>query len=219
MVKARDARGERGLDGETAARLRTDLVGYLKRRTGDRPLAEDLAQEAMLRVVRGLPAFHGTAELRTWARRVALNVWRDYLRRRATSPAERAASGDRFSVGALLDAIGPAPPAQPPEDAYDRQVTHDCLIAAARRLPLAEREIVLLHDLGAIPLAQAAASLGCSVATAKVRLHRGRRRLAQFCRTECTSEIGPDGTTLCTPNTTSASRARPTPTGGRRRRT
>jgi RNA polymerase sigma-70 factor (ECF subfamily) len=187
------------LDGATCERLRADLLSYLARRTGDRTLAEDLAQEAMVRVLRGLPSFRGAADLGAWARRVGLNVWRDHLRRRAASPVGRAAAGDAFSVGALLDSIGPAAPAPMPEEAYDRQVTHDCLIAAARRLPLAERGIVLLHDLGAVPLEQAARALGCSVGAAKVRLHRGRRRLAALCRADCSSVAGIDGSTLCTP--------------------
>jgi RNA polymerase sigma-70 factor (ECF subfamily) len=191
--------GKAPLNDATAARLRADLVGYLTRVAGDRTPAGDLAQEAMVHAVQGLPDFRGGAKLRTWARRIAQNVWRDHLRRRAASPAERATSGEPFSVSALLDAIGPAAPALPPDDAYDRHVTHECLFAAARRLPLREREVILLHDFGTISLEQTAASLGCSVGTAKVRLHRARRRLAALCRAECTYDHGRDGTPLCSP--------------------
>ncbi|MBI4581971.1 MAG: RNA polymerase sigma factor, partial [Planctomycetes bacterium] len=190
MTKARSDARRPVLEDVTAARLRAELASYLARRAGNPALAEDLAQEAMLRVVQGLPEFRGGAQLRTWARRVALNVWRDHLRRRAASPAERAASGEEFSVHALLDSIGPTAPAPSPEDAYDQRVTQDCLLAAARRLPLAEGEIILLHDFGAIPLEQAASALGCSPGAAKVRLHRARRHLAELCRTECTSDAG-----------------------------
>jgi RNA polymerase sigma-70 factor (ECF subfamily) len=206
------------LEGASAEeRLRVELIGYLMRRARDRTLAEDLAQEALVHVVQGLPKFRGAAALRTWARRIAQNVWRDHLRRRAASPAQRAADGDPFSVSALLDSIGPAP-ALLPDHAYDRQVTHDCLIAAARRLPVAERSIILLHDLGAVPLERAAASLGCSVGAAKVRLHRARRRLAALCQAECMSESGPDGTTLCSPIPAAASsRETRRPKGQRRK--
>lgn len=199
MAKVGGPSGKAPLDGATAARLRVDLVGYLTRVAGDRTLAEDLAQEAMVHAVQALPDFRGEAKLRTWVRRIAQNVWRDHLRRRAASPAERATSGEPFSVSALLDAIGPAAPALPPDDAYDRQVTHECLLAAARRLSLREREVILLHDFGTISLEQTAASLGCSVGAAKVRLHRARRRLAALCRAECTHDHGPDGTPLCSP--------------------
>ena len=187
------------LDEQTAERLRADLVGVLARRTGDPVLAQDLAQEALLHVLRGLPRFRGAAALRTWARRIAINVWRDHVRDRATSPAARAAQGDEFSVAALLDALGPTALAPPAEEVHDRRTTHDCLLDAVRTLPLAARRLILLHDFGEMPIEQAAAVLGSSVGTAKVRLHRARRRVAEICRAECMSEIGLDGTTLCTP--------------------
>jgi len=201
MAKASD-QGKAQLDAANAERLRGVLLAYLARRAGDRTLAEDLTQEAMVHIIKGLPEFRGNADLRTWARRVALNVWHDHLRRRSANPTERAGSGDQFSVGALLDSIGPRSPALAPDDAYDQRVTHDCLIAAARRLPLAEREIILLHDFGVIALERAAATLGCSVGAAKVRLHRARRHLAELCRAECRSETGAAEAILCTPRTT-----------------
>ncbi len=179
-----------GLDDEAAAHLRRDLVRFLGRRVADAALAEDLAQEALIHVLRGLPGHRGTAALGTWARRIALNVWRDHLRRAAARPASS-------SVLALLDALGPgAPPG--PEAVHDRRATHDCLLEATRRLPLAARRVLLLHDFGEMPLAEAATALGCSPGAAKVRLHRARRLLAALCRADCACERGMDGP-LCTP--------------------
>jgi RNA polymerase sigma-70 factor (ECF subfamily) len=187
------------LDAQTAARLRGDLVAFLAHRTRNAALAEDLAQEALLRVLAGLPRFRGAAALRTWGKRIAANVWRDHLRRQAASPTERAARGDPFSVTALLDALGPGAPAAPAEETLDREATHHCLLDAVRRLPLDARRILLLHDFGEMSLAQASAALGCSVGAAKVRLHRARRRLAERCRAECIGETGAGGAVLCTP--------------------
>jgi RNA polymerase sigma-70 factor (ECF subfamily) len=189
------------LDPETIEPLRAALVRFLMRRTKDPVLAEDLAQESLLHVLRGLPQFRGGAALRTWARRIAANVWRDYVRRRAANPLERAAGGDEFSVAALLDALRPDAAVASPEDAPDRQVTHNCLLDAVRRLPLDGRRIVLLHDFGEMPLDEVAAALGCSTGAAKVRLHRARRRLQETCRAECIADVGPEGTLLCAPKT------------------
>jgi RNA polymerase sigma-70 factor (ECF subfamily) len=152
------------LDGQAAERLRADLVGFLARRTGDPVLAQDLAQETLVHVLRGLPRFRGAAALRTWARRIALNVWRDHLRDRAANPAVRASQGDQFSVAALLDSLGPAAPMPRAEDVHDRRATHGCLLDAVRKLPVAARRLILLHDFGEMPLEQAAAVLGWSVA-------------------------------------------------------
>ena len=182
----------------TVERLRADLVAFLRRRTHDPALAEDLAQQALLQLLAGLPRFRGAAALRTWARRIAANVWRDHLRRKAIDPTVQAARGGPVSITAVLDAVGPSAPT-PPAETLDRDGTHRCLLRAARALPLDARRIVLLHDFGDMPLDQAAAMLGCSPGAAKVRLHRARRRLAERCRAECSPEIGSDGTLLCTP--------------------
>jgi hypothetical protein len=52
-----------------------------------------------------------------------------------------------------------------------------------------------------MPLEQIAAALGCSTATARVRLHRARRRLSEVCRADCACEPATDGPPVCTPKT------------------
>jgi RNA polymerase sigma-70 factor (ECF subfamily) len=189
------------LDAEVLQQLREDLVRFLTRRTsGNAALAEDLAQESLVHVLRGYPQFRRTASLRTWARRIAANVWRDHMRRLASSPVDRAAAGNAFSVVAILDALTPDRTAPGPEMAADRVATHNCILGAVRRLPLNQRRVVLLHDFGDMPLNEVARVLGCSPGTAKVRLHRARRRVAETCRAECVPEVGLDGTTVCTPS-------------------
>jgi RNA polymerase sigma-70 factor (ECF subfamily) len=183
------------LDPETAAALRQELARWLARRTGDDALADDLAQEAFVHLLRGLPRYRGAATLRTWARRIALNVWRDHLRRTAARPEGHVG----LSVSALLDAL--EPPVQPDrvEMAHDQHVTHECLLEATRQVPPGPRRVLLLHDFGDMPLEQIAAALGCSTATARVRLHRARRRLGEVCRAECACEPATDGTPVCEP--------------------
>ena len=195
------------LDAQVLQQVREDLIRFLRRRTsGDAALAEDLAQESLVHILRGYPQFRGMAALRTWARRIAANVWRDHLRRLAASPVERAAADDAFSVTAILDALAPERTAPGPELAPDRVATHNCLLGAVRQLPLNQRRIVLLHDFGDMPLDEVARVLECSPGTAKVRLHRARHRVAEICRAECVPEVGLDGRTVCTPTPSSPSK-------------
>jgi RNA polymerase sigma-70 factor (ECF subfamily) len=192
------------LDPEALEGLRNDLVRFLTRRTGgDAALAEDLAQESLAHILRALPQFRGGAAQSTWARRIAVNVWRDHMRRQAASPAERAAAGDAFSVSAILDALTPAKAALDPEVTADQKATHNCLLDAVRQLPLDRRRVVLLHDFAEMPLDEVAKVLDCSVGAAKVRLHRARRQLAEICRAECERDIGSEGTVLCSPKVSS----------------
>ena len=179
----------------TAQQLRADVESYLAWRSGDPALAEDLAQETLLHVIRGLPKFRGEAELRTWARRVAGNVWHDHLRRRGRMPANAT-----LSVLELLDALDPSASGNA-EQSHDRRASRECLNEAARQLPEGARRAVLLSDFDELTLAEVAAELGCSLGAAKVRLHRARRRLGEICRDECVSEVGLDGEVICTPRT------------------
>jgi RNA polymerase sigma-70 factor (ECF subfamily) len=192
------------LDAAVVQQLRDDLVRFLRRRTsGDAALAEDLAQESLVHALRGYSQFRGAAALRTWARRIAANVWRDHLRRLASNPVERAAAGDAFSVAAILDALTPEGTVPGPDTTPDQAATHTCLLDAVHQLPLNQRRVVLLHDLGDMPLDEVARVLGCSAGTAKVRLHRARRQLGEICRAECESDTAPGGTLLCSPKVSS----------------
>lgn len=176
------------LDAEAAEGLRRQILAFLTPRVGEPALAEDLAQETLVRVLRGLPGFRGDAPLSAWARRIALNVWRDHLRQRTTERSQA------------------APDAEPTPSSFDRpdrRATHDCVLEAIAELPLESRRVLLLHEFGEMSLTETAAALGCSEGAARVRLHRARRRLAQVCGDECVRELTPEGSLLCTPKPTS----------------
>src|SRR5512138_3204747 len=68
---------------QIAADLSAPLLRYLGRYTGDRDLAEDLLQETLIRIARGLPNFEGRAELKTWAFSIATRVAADHFRQPA----------------------------------------------------------------------------------------------------------------------------------------
>lgn len=104
-----------------------------------------------------------------------------------------------MSVSALIDTLKPPLPPNRAEAAHDQQITHECLLDATRRLPPEPRRVLLLHDFGDMPLEQVATALGCSTATARVRLHRARKRLREVCRADCACEPAADGALVCAP--------------------
>jgi RNA polymerase sigma-70 factor (ECF subfamily) len=184
------------MDDERAQLLRRELLAHLTHRASDPILVEDLTQETLAKVLAGLPKFRGQSELRTWARRIADNVWRDHLRHRRASPVQSAKQGDEnFSVVSVLDSLDPSSS----EIRYDQQATRECLLRAVKQLPVGERSVVLLHEFGDLPLQDVATILDCSLDAAKQRLRRGRRRLARICQAECTRDTADDGTALCSP--------------------
>lgn len=72
---------------------------------------------------------------------------------------------------------------------FDQRLVIDEMNSCVRRviesLPEDYRTALVLHDLEGQTAAQVADIAGCSIATAKIRIHRARRRLKQALNEEC----------------------------------
>ena len=62
------------------AEISQPVLRYLERYVGNCSLAEDLQQETLLRIARGLDAFDGRSSLKTWSFSIANRVAADYFR-------------------------------------------------------------------------------------------------------------------------------------------
>ncbi|MDG4790425.1 sigma-70 family RNA polymerase sigma factor [Micromonospora sp. WMMD1102] len=142
----------------SAARLVAQLFGV----TADYAEAQDAVQEAFVRALARPGRFRQVENPEAWLRTVALNVARRRFRRRLWL--------DRLIRSGRLGRADRASPELSPD--------HVALVAALQRLPRAIRETVVLHHLGDLPVAEVAATLGCSVDAVKARLVRGRQALA-----------------------------------------
>lgn len=139
---------------------------------GDAHEAGDLAQEAFLRVYRGLSGFRGSARFSTWLYRIVINVCRDWdrkRRRRPTAPWPTVDDGDR-----PRDLPDPAPG---PEEVSAGNELRRRLVEEIAQLPPDYRQAVLLRDLQDLSYSEIAAILQVSVGTVKSRIHRGRAAL------------------------------------------
>ncbi len=137
--------------------------------TGDRAEADDVAQEAFVRAWR---AFGGYDEERRrllkerpWLHRIALNVFRNRVRRPA--PLE------------LHETSAPAPAAREPESVALRNAERERLRRHLLALPRPYREAVVLRHVQGLGYAEAALVLGVPVGTVKSNCHRGLRRLQE----------------------------------------
>jgi RNA polymerase sigma-70 factor, ECF subfamily len=133
--------------------------------------AEEVAQEAFIRIFRGLPKFRGDAALSTWIYRLAVNAALSHRSRRAA----RAALAD-----ATDDAAEPTQP--PPADDVHRgdAVLRSRLERALAQLPAGYRTVVVLHDVEGLEHEEIASVLGCHVGTSKSQLHKARGRLREL---------------------------------------
>jgi RNA polymerase sigma-70 factor (ECF subfamily) len=125
--------------------------------------AEEVSQEAFIRIFRGLAKFRGDAALATWIYRLAVNAALSHRSRRATATPPEAADG--------ADAEGSAPPA------HGDAVLRARIERALARLPVGYRTVIVLHDVEGLEHEEVAQILGCHVGTSKSQLHKARMRL------------------------------------------
>lgn len=151
---------------ERLYRLHVDRIHGLCLRLvgGNRPLAEELTQQAFVRAWRKLPSFRGEARFSTWMHRLTVNLVlsdrRSANRRRQRErPAEEAAGYDWISDRDVRVAL-----------------TRD-LERAIADLPDGARAVLVLHDIEGYRHAEIAERMGIAEGTSKAQLHRARKLL------------------------------------------
>ena len=172
--------------------FRPQVQRHIRAMVRDQVEAEELTQDTYAR------AFERSAQLRdpqaalAWLYRIATTVTLDRLRKRQapTVPLddeEAAAAADGQRPPSLL------------ESALERSEMSECVQSYLAALPDDYRIAILLHDAHGLSNPDIAQLLGCSLATAKIRVHRARTRLRETLATACTFEIDERGVLVCDP--------------------
>lgn len=141
------------------------VVALVAAMVGDVHQAEDIAQEAF---ARALVRWRSVARYdvpEAWVRRVALRLTIDASRRRR-----------RASLVSRLLAAGQRAPSGDRHDPDD-PLAATALSVALMRLPLAQRQVLILYYLADLPADDIARDCGISVGTVRTRLAAARRRL------------------------------------------
>jgi RNA polymerase sigma-70 factor (ECF subfamily) len=152
-------------------RYQRPVISLIARMTGDRMLAEDLAQETFVKAFRNLPAFDTTRRLSSWLFRIAHNTAIDALRR-----APHAAALEVPPGGVPDGATEPAAPAQP--DPLEREALAAALEAALSRLRPEYRAAVSLRYDDNLSFEEIGQVMGIPEATARSHVHRARKELS-----------------------------------------
>ena len=136
------------------------------RLVGDRYEAEDVVQEAYLRMFRGLPGFREEeARFETWMHRIVVNTAVSGLRKRG-----------RF--GDLMKDELPDVPVL--DRAEQRTVERDALERGLAALPAGQRTALVLKDIYGLSCREIGHELGIEEGAVKVRLHRARKGLREL---------------------------------------
>jgi RNA polymerase sigma-70 factor (ECF subfamily) len=151
--------------------------------------AEDAAQEAFLKAFRNLASFRGEAKFGTWLISITLNEARSRLRKRKSSDFdsldEPPESPHAVSPALLRDWR------EIPSEALERKEVRLLLQQAIGDLPLIYREVFLLRDVEELSVNESAETLGISIASVKVRLHRARMMLQKKLVPQLKQQVNP----------------------------
>ncbi len=182
--------------GALLEQYRPLLTGHCYRMLGSVVDAEDAVQETMLRAWKGIDRFQERAALKTWLYRIATNVCLDLLgrtSRRRLRPIDLSEEPGAVRDDLVLmerpreQWVEPIPdamalPAEESSDPEERAILRESIrlafVAALQYLPPRQRAVLLLTQVLSWSAAEAAESLGMTVAAVNGALQRARATLA-----------------------------------------
>jgi RNA polymerase sigma-70 factor (ECF subfamily) len=183
--------------------LRTALLAFLRKHTGDAQVAEDLLHDVVVKaLVASQDDTQAPRNLTGWLYAVARNAAMDHHRRQRPTeelPEELAAPDDDEAVRLRLAA---------------------CLRPMAQRLPDTYRDTVIAAEFDGLPLAEIARRQGLSLSAVKTRASRGRRLLQEALVRCCDVAVSANGQVVdydareakrCSRTATGCGSARPGP--------
>jgi RNA polymerase sigma-70 factor (ECF subfamily) len=158
---------------QIVGRYQRPVVSLIARITGDRALAEDLAQETFVKAFRNLAAFDTTRRLSSWLFRIAHNTAIDAMRRSRPSGS--------IDATEFASATGQHEPATPPgPDPVERQELGRALEAALAELRSDQRAAIVLRYENGLSFDEIGIVLGVPEVTARSHVHRARKELARL---------------------------------------
>lgn len=163
------ARAQRRLYNQYFAYVLTVCLHYAPTREA----AEEMAQNAFVRMFRRLDTFERRGNFRAWLRRLTVNCAIDYLRKYRRP---------LFLVEEFDPTLEPSEP-----NAALRQLEREDVLALLQQLPVSYRLVFNLFVLEEYTHPEIAEELGISVGTSKSNLSRARRKLRQLATTYLTT--------------------------------
>ena len=187
-LRAGDERAfERLVDRHHAA-----LVRVARQYVPTQEIAEDVAQEAWLGLLRGLDSFEGRSSLRTYLFRIVMNLARTRgVREARSAPFSSLVRDDEDGPSWIRSASSRRPRRRGPlalaDPALERQrraarahaELAEQIAEAIAQLPEAQRRVVTLRDVEGFDADEVCDLLGLSEGNQRVLLHRARTKLRQ----------------------------------------
>ena len=171
-------KGRPGAFQDLYERYRDRLVHFVTRKTGDADRAQDLVQEAFIRVTRHLHRFDPSKKFSTWVYTIASNLSKNELRNRSRSPLVLY----QQLTGSWEDDHRPIQfedYSMRPDDLYRKRYLRRLVEDTVKELPEHHRLVFRLSEVEGNSYEEISEITGVNLGTVKSRLHRARNSFAQ----------------------------------------
>ena len=170
--------GHPGAFAELYDRYHDRLVHFIARKTGDRDRAEDLVQEAFIRVTRHLHRFDQHKKFSTWIYTICSNLSKNELRNRSRSPLvlfqKLTTHWDPDHRPLQFEDVGARP-----DDQFRKRYLETIVEQTVEELPAHHQLVFRLRELEGKSYEEIAEITGVNLGTVKSRLHRARTSFAE----------------------------------------
>jgi RNA polymerase sigma-70 factor (ECF subfamily) len=165
---ARSRTGDMDSFNQLILRWERPIYALAYRVIGQEEDARDVAQETFLRAFRALPGFKGQAKFSSWIYRIALNLCRDWIRRKKRTPVSQ--MPEDVDLSELAAEQGPT---ESVEELVARRELSAVVEEAMALLPEEQRTAVILKEYHGMTFQEIADLQGCPLSTVKTRLYQG----------------------------------------------
>lgn len=154
-------------------KYKQDCLNVAYQLIGDKQLAEDIAQEAFIKVYKSIDKFRGDSAFFTWLYQITLNLCRDYFRKQ---PQEYPVSLESSALESILRKQIPDSD-DAPENHLEKQELQRIIKKSLAELSFKHRQVIVLRDLQGFTYKKIAELLEIPLGTVKSRLNTARNRL------------------------------------------
>lgn len=161
---------------ELMRRHQEPLFRFAYRVVGDGTSARDVVQETFVRAYFGAAKFRPRAAVKTWLYTIALNLSRDFMRRRRRRSAAFSLDANE-GLAAQIETIDGAPPVN---DAAVKRDDFAVLQRAIDQLPQRLREALIVFSLDGRSQRETADILGTTPKTVEMRVRHAKKKLREW---------------------------------------
>lgn len=139
--------------------------------------AEDISQEALIKVYKNIDSFNMDSSFRTWMYRIVVNTCLDHMRKNkiTTVSIDKPIIAEHNEFQVEIEDKRPSP-----EAILERKETQKLVIKALNQLDDCFKTAIILRDINDLSYEEIADILTCSLGTVKSRISRGRQKLKEI---------------------------------------